>query len=275
MTSINGKRRRIGDDVVYFFIYLCAALSVVLLAGIIIYVFVRGIGQVNWQFLTSETSVLRGTVGIAGNLLNTLYIIIITVYLNEYAKPGKFVSTIEFATETLAGIPSIIFGLFGMMFFGQTIGFGYSILTGSLTLTLMVLPLITRNTQEALKTVPDSYRHGAVGLGAGKWHTIRTILLPSAMPGIITGVILAIGRIVGESAALLFTAGSAGMLPKVASGYFSKIMQSGGTLTIKLYLAATSEGKFDQAFGIAVVLLVIVFLINILTKVLAKKFQAK
>ena len=272
MTSINGKRRRIGDDVVYFFIYLCAALSVVLLAGIIIYVFVRGIGQVNWQFLTSETSVLRGTVGIAGNLLNTLYIIIITmliatpvgvgaaVYLNEYAKPGKLVSTIEFATETLAG---------------QTIGFGYSILTGSLTLTLMVLPLITRNTQEALKTVPDSYRHGAVGLGAGKWHTIRTILLPSAMPGIITGVILAIGRIVGESAALLFTAGSAGMLPKVASGYFSKIMQSGGTLTIKLYLAATSEGKFDQAFGIAVVLLVIVFLINILTKVLAKKFQAK
>ena len=162
-----------------------------------------------------------------------------------------------------------------MMFFGQTIGFGYSILTGSLTLTLMVLPLITRNTQEALKTVPDSYRHGAVGLGAGKWHTIRTILLPSAMPGIITGVILAIGRIVGESAALLFTAGSAGMLPKVASGYFSKIMQSGGTLTIKLYLAATSEGKFDQAFGIAVVLLVIVFLINILTKVLANKFQAK
>ena len=152
MTSINGKRRRIGDDVVYFFIYLCAALSVVLLAGIIIYVFVRGIGQVNWQFLTSETSVLRDTVGIAGNLLNTLYIIIITmliatpvgvgaaVYLNEYAKPGKFVSTIEFATETLAGIPSIIFGLFGMMFFGQTIGFGYSILTGSLTLTLMVLP---------------------------------------------------------------------------------------------------------------------------------------
>ena len=141
MTSINGKRRRIGDDVVYFFIYLCAALSVVLLAGIIIYVFIRGIGQVNWQFLTSETSVLRGTVGIAGNLLNTLYIIIITmliatpvgvgaaVYLNEYAKPGKLVSTIEFATETLAGIPSIIFGLFGMMFFGQTIGFGYSILT--------------------------------------------------------------------------------------------------------------------------------------------------
>lgn len=287
MTSIKGKRHRISDNITYFFIYLCAAISVLLLLGIIVYVFVRGIGQINWEFLTCETSVLKGTLGIAGNLLNTLYIIVITmiiatpvgvgaaVYLNEYAKPGKLVSGIEFATETLSGIPSIIFGLFGMMFFGQTLGMGYSILTGSLTLVLMVLPLITRNTQEALKTVPDSYRHGAVGLGAGKWHTIRTILLPSAMPGIITGVILAIGRIVGESAALLFTAGSAGMLPKTGSGFFSKIFQSGGTLTIKLYLSATSEGKFDVAFGIAVVLLVIVFLINILTKVLAKEFQAK
>lgn len=287
MTSIKGKRHRPTDNAVYGLIYLCAAISVILLLGIIAYVFVRGIGQINLEFLTCETSVLKGTLGIAGNLLNTLYVILITmiiatpigvgaaVYLNEYAKPGKLVSGIEFATETLSGIPSIIFGLFGMMFFGQTFGFGYSILTGSLTLTLMVLPLITRNTQEALKTVPNSYRHGAVGLGAGKWYTIRTILLPSAMPGIITGVILAIGRIVGESAALLFTAGSAGMLPKTASGFFEKIFQSGGTLTIKLYLAATSEGKFDVAFGIAVVLLVIVFIINILTKVLAKKFQAK
>lgn len=195
MTSIKGKRHRISDNITYFFIYLCAAISVLLLLGIIVYVFVRGIGQINWEFLTCETSVLKGTLGIAGNLLNTLYIIVITmiiatpvgvgaaVYLNEYAKPGKLVSGIEFATETLSGIPSIIFGLFGMMFFGQTLGMGYSILTGSLTLVLMVLPLITRNTQEALKTVPDSYRHGAVGLGAGKWHTIRTILLPSAMPG--------------------------------------------------------------------------------------------
>ena len=286
-TSIRTKTRHPADFFTYVAIYVCAILSVALLLGIIVYVFVKGIRSVNWEFLTSVTSVLKGTTGIAGNIVNTLYIIIVTmliatpigvgaaVYLNEYAKPGKLVSMIEFATETLAGIPSIIFGLFGMMFFGQTLHLKYSILTGSFTLTLMVLPLITRNTQEALKTVPDSYRSGAIGLGAGKWHMIRTILLPSAMPGIITGVILAIGRIVGESAALLFTAGSAGMLPKVASGYFSKIMQSGGTLTIKLYLAATSEGKFDQAFGIAVVLLVIVFLINILTKVLAKKFQAK
>ena len=195
------------------------------------------------------------------------------VYLNEYAKPGRLVTIIEFATETLSGIPSIIFGLFGMMFFGQTMGLGYSLLTGSLTLILMVLPLITRNTQEALKTVPDSYRNGAIGLGAGKWHTIRTILLPSAMPGIITGVILAVGRIVGESAALLFTAGSGKALINGLSNLFPKMFQSGGSMTVQLYLSATSEGDFDTAFGIAVTLLVIVFLINLGTKALAKKFD--
>lgn len=283
--SLTKRHSRPADTLMYVFIYGAAALSVAILAGIIIYVVVRGIGSINWTFLTSVTSVLKGTIGIAGNIVNTLIIIILTmliatpigvgaaVYLNEYAKPGKLVTIIEFATETLAGIPSIIFGLFGMMFFGQTLGLGYSILTGSLTLILMVLPLITRNTQEALKTVPDSYRHGAVGLGAGKWHTIRTILLPSAMPGIITCVILAIGRIVGESAALLFTAGSGNDLPKAFSDIFSKIFHSGGTMTIQLYLSATSEGDFDTAFGIAVVLLVIVFLINFGTKRLAAHFD--
>ncbi|MDD6435077.1 MAG: phosphate ABC transporter permease PstA [Clostridiales bacterium] len=269
----------------YGLIYLCAGASVVLLAAIIFYIIKRGIGSLSIQFLTTVTSMLQGTVGIAGNIVNTLLIILITmiiatpigvcaaIYLNEYAKPGKLVSTIEFATETLSGIPSIIFGLFGMTFFGETLGFGYSILTGSLTLILMVLPLITRNTQEALKTCPASYRSGAFGLGAGKWHMIRTILLPSSMPGIITGVILAIGRIVGESAALLFTAGSAKALPKTLSALFPKIFQSGGTLTIQLYLSATSEGDFDTAFGIAVVLLVIVLLINLGTKKLASKFD--
>lgn len=277
------KSNRMSDKILSGLIYFCAALSVVILVGIIGYVFVKGIGQVNWSFLTSVTSVLYGTVGIAGNILNTLYIIVITmviaapigigsaIYLNEYAKPGKLVTIIEFATETLSGIPSIIFGLFGMMFFVQTLNMGYSILAGSLTLILMVLPLITRNTQEALKTVPDSYRVGAIGLGSGKWHMIRTILLPSALPGIITGVILAVGRIVGESAALLFTAGSAKILPKVLSGYLGKIMQSGGTLTVQLYLSATSESDFDTAFGIAVVILILVFLINLGTKALAKK----
>ena len=203
-TSICTKTRHPGDFLMYIAIYACAAVSVALLLGIIIYVFVKGIRSVNWEFLTSVTSVLNGTTGIAGNILNTLYIIVLTmlmatpvgvgaaVYLNEYAKPGKLVSLIEFATETLAGIPSIIFGSFGKLFFGETLGFSFSILTGAFTMALMVLPLVTRNTQEALKTVPDSYRTGAIGLGAGKWHMIRTILLPSAMPGIITGVILAV-----------------------------------------------------------------------------------
>ena len=187
--------------------------------------------------------------------------------------PGKLVSAIEFATETLSGIPSIIFGLFGSMFFGETLGLGYSLLTGSLTLILMVLPLLTRNTQEALKTVPDSYRSGALGLGAGKWYMIRTVLLPSATPGILTGAILAIGRIVGESAALLFTAGSAKALPKTFAKLLEKIFHSGGTLTIQLYLSATADGDFTTAFGIAVVLLVLVLCINLTAKKLASKLD--
>ena len=177
--------------------------------------------------------------------------------------------TIEFTTEILSGIPSIIFGLFGMVFFGMTLKLGYSVLTGSFTLTLMVLPLITRNTQEALKTVPDSYRSGALGIGATKWYMIRTILLPSAAPGILTGVILSIGRIVGESAARLFTAGSGFQLPK---NLFGKMFESSGTLTIQLYLSM-QKAKYDQAFGIAVVLLIIVLGINLLTRFLTNRFD--
>ena len=281
------SKKRPMDICLYGLVYLCAGLSVALLVVLLAYVLLKGIGQINWQFLTTVTSVLKGTVGIAGNLLNTLIIVLITmliatplgvgaaVYLNEYARPGRLVSSIEFATETLSGIPSIIFGLFGSMFFGETLGLGYSLLTGSLTLILMVLPLITRNTQEALKTVPASYRNGALGLGAGKWYMIRTVLLPSAAPGILTGAILAIGRIVGESAALLFTAGSAKALPKTLGKLFSKIFHSGGTLTIQLYLSATSEGDFDTAFGIAVVLLVLVLCINLTTKRLAARLDPR
>ena len=277
--------RKIKDFSIRMLIYICAAFSVFLVIGIIIYVLMKGLSAVNWSFLTSVTSVLKGTVGIAGNIVNTILIIFISmviatpigvgsaIYLNEYAKPGKVVSLIEYATETLSGIPSIIFGLFGLMFFGEKLGLGYSLLTGSLTLIIMVLPLITRNTQEALKTVPDTYRNGAIGLGSGKWHMIRTILIPSAMPGIITGAILAIGRIVGESAALLFTAGSAKLLPKGIDGLFDKPFQSGGTLTIQMYLSATSEGDFETAFGIAVVLLIIVLGINLTTKALTKHFD--
>ena len=243
------KRKRTQDLYLRFLIFLCASFTVLLLAGIIVYVLMAGMHRVSWSFLTSVTSVLKGTVGIAGNIVNTVMIIFMTaviatpvgvgaaIYLNEYARPGKLVDGIEFATETLSGIPSIIFGLFGMMFFGQTLGLGYSLLTGSLTLILMVLPLITRNTQEALKTVPDSYRHGAVGLGAGKWHTIRTAL------------------------------------PRTIGDRFPKVLQSGGTMTIQLYLSATSEGDFETAFGIAVVLLLLVFLINLGTKSLAANFD--
>lgn len=281
MKSIYQKRTRIGDNVLKALIYLAAGVAIALLVGIMGYVFVRGLPQVSWQFLSTVQSSLKGTFGILGNIINTIYIIVITliiaapigigsaIYLNEYAKPGKLVRTIEFTTEILSGIPSIIFGLFGMVFFGMTLKLGYSVLTGSFTLTLMVLPLITRNTQEALKTVPDSYRSGALGIGATKWYMIRTILLPSAAPGILTGIILSIGRIVGESAALLFTAGSGFQLPK---NLFGKLFESSGTLTSQLYLSM-QKAKYDQAFGIAVVLLIIVLGINLLTRFLTNRFD--
>ena len=284
--SIYGKRVRPTDVLLTGIIYGCAGLSILILAGIMGYVFVRGIPHVTWAFLSTASSATKGTFGILGNIINTLYIVIITlliatplgigsaVYLNEYAKPGKVVRLIEFTTETLSGIPSIIFGLFGMVFFGNALGLGYSILTGALTLTIMILPLITRTTQEALKTVPDSYRHGALGIGATKWYMIRTILLPSAMPGILTGVILAIGRIVGESAALLFTAGSGYYLPKGGMGLFRKLFESGGTMTIELYLQM-AKGKYDVAFGIACVLLALVLLLNLLTKYLAGRLNVE
>ena len=281
MKSIYQKRTRIGDNILKVLIYLAAGVAIALLVGIMGYVFVRGLPQVSWQLLSTVQSSLKGTFGILGNIINTIYIIVITliiaapigigsaIYLNEYAKLGKLVRTIEFTTEILSGIPSIIFGLFGMVFFGMTLKLGYSVLTGSFTLTLMVLPLITRNTQEALKTVPDSYRSGALGIGATKWYMIRTILLPSAAPGILTGVILSIGRIVGESAALLFTAGSGFQLPK---NLFGKLFESSGTLTIQLYLSM-QKAKYDQAFGIAVVLLIIVLGINLLTRFLTNRFD--
>ncbi len=279
--SIFQKKVRNSDLILKGLIYLAAFSAIMLLVGIMGYVFFRGIPQISWTFLSTVQSVKKGTFGILGNIVNTLYIIVIilliaapvgigsAIYLNEYAKPGPLVRAIEFTTEILSGIPSIIFGLFGMVFFGATCKLGYSVLTGSFTLTLMVLPLITRNTQEALKTVPDSYRSGALGIGATKWYMIRTILLPSAAPGILTGVILSIGRIVGESAALLFTAGSGFQLPR---NLFGKLFESSGTLTIQLYLCM-QKAKYDQAFGIAVVLLIIVLGINFLTRYLTQRFD--
>ena len=274
-------------------VYGAASVSVVLLSGIISYVFFKGAHMVDIRFLTSVTSSLKQTAGIAGNLVNTLYIIIMTlliatpigvgaaIYLNEYAKPGKLVNLIEFTTEVLSGIPSVIYGLFGMVFFGKVLHLDYSLFRGALTLTLMVLPLLIRNAQEALRTVPDSYRNGAIGMGATKWRMIRTILLPSAMPGILTGIILSVGRIVGESAALLFTAGSSRLLPKLGDslvdsiqGLARKATESGGTLTVELYLQM-QNGKYDVAFGIGCVLIVIVLLINLLMKLAAGKLNRK
>ena len=278
--SIYNRRVRVSDQILKGLIYLAAAIAIAILIGIMGYVFVRGIPQISWEFLSTVQSSIKGTFGILGNIVNTLYIIVITlvlavpigvgsaIYLNEYAKPGKLVDSIEFTTEILSGIPSIIFGLFGMVVFGTVMKLQYSVLTGAFTLTLMVLPLITRNTQEALRTVPDSYRSGALGIGATKWYMIRTILLPSAAPGILTGIILAVGRIVGESAALLFTAGSGFQLPR---GIFSKLFESSGTLTIQLYLSM-QKAQYDQAFGIAVVLLVIVLCINLLARFVTVKF---
>ena len=278
--SIYNRRVRVSDQILKGLIYLAAAIAIAILIGIMGYVFVRGIPQISWEFLSTVQSSIKGTFGILGNIVNTLYIIVITlvlavpigvgsaIYLNEYAKPGKLVDSIEFTTEILSGIPSIIFGLFGMVVFGTVMKLQYSVLTGAFTLTLMVLPLINRNTQEALRTVPDSYRSGALGIGATKWYMIRTILLPSAAPGILTGIILAVGRIVGESAALLFTAGSGFQLPR---GIFSKLFESSGTLTIQLYLSM-QKAQYDQAFGIAVVLLVIVLCINLLARFVTVKF---
>ncbi len=274
------RRKTLGEAVLSAAIHASALISVLLLLGIVGYVFYRGFGSLDRGFFTTVTSGLKGTTGIAGNIVNTFYMVAITlliatpvgvgaaIYLNEYAKPGRLVNAVEFATEILSGIPSVIFGLFGYIFFGEVLGLGYSLLNGALTLSLMVLPLIVRNTQEALRTVPDSYRSGSLGMGAAKWYMIRTVLLPGAAPGILTGVILAVGRIVGESAALLFTAGSARTLPKLgrqlsenAERLFGKIFESGGTLTVELYLQM-QDGRYELAFGIGCVLIILVLIIN-------------
>ena len=280
------SRRKRKDHILTALIGFSALLSVTILVGIIGYVFYRGIRNVSLDFLVTVQSPVRGAMGIAGNIVNTLYIVILTlaagvpagvgsdIYLNEYARPGKLVSMIEFTMETLTGIPSVLFGLFGNVFFGEVLGLGYSMLTGAFTLMLMVLPLIARNTQEALRTVPENYRSGALGMGAAKWYMIRTILIPSAMPGILTGIILAVGRIVGESAALLFTAGSGFYLPKPGMGLAKKVFESGGTMTIEMYLQM-AKGNYDVAFAIASVLLILVLFMNFLTRSVVARFGAE
>ena len=281
--SLMKKKHRPKDSAQKFAIYACAILTVVILFYLLIYIMVRGLPNVTWEFLSTEPSALNKTVGILPSIINTHYMIGITlliatpigvgaaIFLNEYAKRGKIVKVIEFTTETLAGIPSVLYGLFGALFFGVTLQLGYSILAGALTLVLMILPIIVRTTQEALKTVPNEYREGALGIGTTKWHMIRTIILPGALPGIITAVILAIGRIVGESAALLFTSGIGTNMP---TNFFGHAMESGATLTVQLYTYA-AKGQNEPAFGIAAVLVIIVLIINLLTNYLSKRFSNK
>ena len=282
MKRLSG-RRRVYDKSLRFLLYLCAFLTCALLVVIIGYIFVRGLPNVTWQLLSTKPSHIKGTIGILPNILNTLYIILITliivlplgvgaaVYLTEYARNRKLVSAIEFATETLTGIPSIIYGLVGMLFFVQFCSLGTSLLAGGLTLVVMTLPTIIRTTQESLKTVPQSYREGSLGLGAGKWHMIRTIVLPSSVDGIVTGCILAIGRVVGESAALLFTAG----MGLTINGFFDAMGSSGATLTVSLYMYAMERGEIDVAFAIAAILMILTLIINLAAKLVGSKLRKK
>ena len=265
-------------------VWVAAALVIILVAGIIAMVLARGIPHISVEFLTTTASVLKGTDGILPAILNTLYVILLTllivlplgvgaaVYLTEYATNRRLIEVIEFTNETLAGIPSIIYGLVGMLVFAQTLGFKTCLLSGSLTLVIMNLPTIIRTTQESLKTVPQGYREGALGLGAGKWHIIRTIVLPCSVDGIVTGCILAVGRIMGESAALLFTAGAAEVIAQnVVKAYTS----NGATLSVLLYLRAFEDGDFDSAWAIGAVLLVLVLAINLAARLAKTKLKQK
>ena len=263
--------------------YLAAGLICVLLLGLIGYILYRGVPYISWELISTKPSLLKETVGILPNILNTVYIIIMTliiilplgvgaaIYLNEYAKNKKLVRVIELATETLAGIPSIIYGLVGMLVFVQFFSLGTSLLAGSLTLAIMTLPTVIRTTQESLKTVPEAYREGSLGLGAGKWYMIRTVVLPCVIDGVVTGCILSIGRVVGESAALLFTAGMANEMLSVLGAV--KPGNAGSSLTVALYMYAKERGQFDVAFAVAVILLVLTFLINMSAKLAAKKLR--
>ncbi|WP_312644643.1 phosphate ABC transporter permease PstA [Hydrogenoanaerobacterium sp.] len=286
-TAVNfrlSSKRKSYDIIIKSLLYLAAFITFALLVGLIGYIFYRGLRNVTWPLLSTSPSALKGTIGILPNILNTLYIIIISlvivlplgigaaIYLTEYATNKKLVGMIEFATETLTGIPSIIYGLVGMLFFVQFCKLQTSLLAGALTLVIMILPTIVRTTQESLKTVPAAYREGALGLGATKWYMIRTIILPSSIDGVVTGCILAIGRIVGESAALLFTAGIGSV---IAKNIFSAMSRSGGTLSVALYVYVFERGEFEVGFAIASILMILVLIINFGAKLVNKKLKNK
>ena len=277
-------RRVLYDRVLRFLLYFSALLTCTMLVVLIGYIFYRGLPEVSWEMLTTEPSVLRDVIGILPNLINTLALIVGTllivlplgvgaaIYLTEYARSRRVVELIEFATETLTGIPSILYGLVGMLFFVQFLGWGGSIRAGIFTLVIMIRPTIVRTTQESLKTVPQAYREAALGLGSGKWHMIRTVVLPSSVDGIVTGCILSIGRIVGESAALLYTAGSASVLV----GSLRKLLTtSGGSLTVALYMYTMERGKIATGFAIASILMILTLVINLSAKWLGGKLKRK
>lgn len=279
------NKRKLKCAVLNILMYIAVTIICLILLGIIGCILYRGLPHISLGFLTKKPSLIAETVGILPNILNTVYIIIITLiivlpvgvgaalYLNEYAKNKKLVRIIEFAAETLSGIPSVIYGLVGMLIFVNFFSLGTSLIAGSLTLVIMTLPTVIRTTQESLKTVPDSYREGSLALGAGKWYMIRTVVLPSSIDGIITGCILSVGRIVGESAALMFTAGMANEIMSIADAV--KPGNSGSTLTVSLYMYAKERGEFEIAFAIAAILLILTFIINLSAKFTAKRLKRK
>lgn len=275
------KKRKIYIGLMQTAMICCSVLTVSLVMFIVGYVFIKGIPNISWELISTKPSYLTERIGVLPDILNTVYIVLATIiivlplgvgaaiYLNEYAENKKTVAVIEYAAETLSGIPSIIYGLVGMLLFSNN--FGTSLLAGALTLVIMNLPTVMRTAQESLKTVPESLREGAFGLGAGKWRVIRTVVLPGCVDGVITGCILSVGRILGESAALLFTAGFA----HAVNGIFTGLFSPGATLTVALYVYAKEEGEFEVAFAIAAILIILTLLINLAASLVGKYFAKR
>ena len=276
-------KRKVYIGIVNILMRLSVTITFTLVVFLFGYVLMKGLPNITWELVSTSRSYLSDRIGILPDILNTLYIILATllvvlplgvgaaVYLSEYAKNRKIVAVIEYATEILSGIPSIIYGLVGMLFFCQFLGLKTSLLAGALTLVIMNLPTVMRTSQESMKTVPQSYREGAFGLGAGKWRVIRTVVLPECVDGIVTGCILSVGRILGESAALLFTAGFAHAL----NGLFEGLTSSGATLTVALYVYAKEEGEFEVAFAIAAILMMLTLIINLLADLVGWYFKRR
>ena len=277
------RKRRMYGLTMNTQMFIATGLTVALVLFLLVYLLVKGIPNITWELLSTKPSYLSGSIGILPDILNTVYIVLATlllvlplgvgaaIYLTEYAKNKKIVGIIEYAAETLSGIPSIIYGLVGMLFFVNFLGFKTSLIAGAMTLVIMNLPTVMRTTQESLKTVPQSYREGALGLGAGRWRMIRTVVLPNSIDGIITGCILSVGRILGESAALLFTAGFA----HTVNGLFSGLTSSGATLTVALYVYAKEQGEFNVAFAIGAILLILTFVINLSASLVGRYYRKR